>query len=196
MKNHDRLSNANTESLRCPSCDREGVRTTIQHQSFVYGEGDDAATLAVAVPVHTCDNCGLQFTDDSAATARHDAVCRHLNVMTPSEVQALRERYDMSRAEFSRLTRIGEASLGRWENGLLIQNHAYDQFLFLLKFPENVARLRDRTNSEAPAVARPGVDSEPVAQPRLRILREIPSRLAREARVFVLRPAAAVAGTT
>ena len=50
----------------------------------------------------------------------------------------------MSRAVFSRLTRIGEASLGRWENGLLIQNLAYDHLLYLLTFPENLERLKFR----------------------------------------------------
>jgi hypothetical protein len=97
----------------------------------------------------------------------------------------------MSRAEFSRLTRIGEASLGRWEKGLLIQNHAHDQFLYLLKFPENVARLRDRVGSGALAVVRAASDREPAAPPRLRVLRQISSRLVREANVFVLRPASA-----
>jgi len=111
--------------------------------------------------------------------------------MAPSEIQALREGYDMSRAEFSRLTRIGEASLGRWENGLLIQGQANDRFLYLLTFPENVARLRAR--KEAPVV-RPAIDSEFTEQPRLRVLREVPSRLAREADLFALRLTVATAG--
>src|SRR5262249_20586692 len=106
MKAHNNSASAKADAVvRCPSCDREGVRTTIRDESFVYGEGDDAATLTVKVPVHTCNHCGLEFTDDAAATVRHDAVCRHLGVLTPTEVQAIREHYDLSRAEFSRLTK-------------------------------------------------------------------------------------------
>ena len=50
----------------------------------------------------------------------------------------------MTRAAFAEMTRLGEASLARWEKGLLIQNPANDQLLYLLRFPENVERLRAR----------------------------------------------------
>jgi transcriptional regulator with XRE-family HTH domain len=49
--------------------------------------------------------------------------------------------HDMSRAAFSRLSGIGEATLNRWENGLLVQNRANDRFLRLLASPENVRKL-------------------------------------------------------
>jgi hypothetical protein len=35
----------------------------------------------------------------------------------------------MTRAAFAELTRLGDASLARWEKGLLIQNPANDQLL-------------------------------------------------------------------
>jgi transcriptional regulator with XRE-family HTH domain len=68
-------------------------------------------------------------------------------VLAPREVAALRARYDLSRAQFARLTHLGEATIARWERGELIQNAAYDQFLHLLSFPENIQRLRDRNES-------------------------------------------------
>ena len=46
----------------------------------------------------------------------------------------------MSRADFSRLTGLGEATLNRWENGILIQNAANDRYLRLLKDANNVPR--------------------------------------------------------
>jgi DNA-binding transcriptional regulator YiaG len=98
--------------------------------------------------VMTCNQCGFQFTDEVAEEARHEAVCRHLGVMTPKEIKEIRKSYGMSRAEFSHLTRIGEASLARWENGLLIQSPAYDQLLYLLTFPENLERLKSTRHGE------------------------------------------------
>jgi len=74
-------------------------------------------------------------------------VCRHLGVMTPRDVEAVRTRLRMTRAAFADLTRLGEASLARWEKGLLIQNPANDQLLYLLLFPENVERLRSRVTT-------------------------------------------------
>lgn len=132
------------ERLDCPMCGGNDVRTTIAVEKFVYGDGPEAVELTAQVPVRTCNACGFQFTDDVAEEARHEVVCRHLGVMTPKEISRIRKAYGMSRAVFSRLTRIGEASLGRWENGLLIQNPAYDHLLYLLTFPENLERLKSR----------------------------------------------------
>jgi DNA-binding transcriptional regulator YiaG len=78
--------------------------------------------------------------------------------MTPREVVAIRTRLGMTRAALSDLTRLGEASLARWEKGLLIQNAANDQLLYLLRFPENVKRLRSRPTAEN-VVARAGSSS-------------------------------------
>ena len=54
----------------------------------------------------------------------------------------------MTRLGFAELTKFGEATLGRWERGALIQNAANDQFLYLLRFAENVDRLRTRNAGE------------------------------------------------
>jgi DNA-binding transcriptional regulator YiaG len=136
------------ERLTCPVCGGNDVRTTIEMEKFVYGDGPEAVELTARVPVRTCNTCKFQFTDDVAEEIRHTAVCRHLGVMTPKEISRIRKAYSMSRAVFARLTRIGEASLARWENGLLIQSSAYDQFLYLLTFPENLERLKSRKPSE------------------------------------------------
>jgi len=84
----------------------------------------------------------MEFTDESAEVLKHAAVCKHLGVMTPAEILDLRRRYGLSRGDFARITKLGEASLARWENGNLIQSQAYDQYLSLLKDPGNFERLR------------------------------------------------------
>jgi len=136
------------ERIECPACEGQNVQTTIETETFTYGDGAEAVELTVRVPVRTCTHCGFQFTDDSAEDIRHEAVCHYLGIMSPKEIQMLRKAYDMSRVDFARLTRIGEASLARWESGQLMQNLAYDQFLYLLTFPENVERLKSRKPGE------------------------------------------------
>jgi putative zinc finger/helix-turn-helix YgiT family protein len=128
----------------CPNCGSNSVKTTVERETFTYGDGSSAAQLTADVPVRTCINCDFQFTDGEAEEARHNAVCRHLGVLTPKEILELRKRYNMSRAEFAEVTRLGEASLARWENGQLIQNAANDQLLFLLTLPSNMDLLRCR----------------------------------------------------
>jgi len=128
----------------CPSCGQTKISTRVEDTVVTYGEKENAVEIPVHIPVHHCNVCELDFTDDFAETLKHAAVCRYLNVMTPDEISSIREMYGLSRAEFARLTRLGEASLARWENGNLIQNAAYDQYLFLLTFSENLERLRMR----------------------------------------------------
>ena len=49
----------------------------------------------------------------------------------------------MTRAAFAQATGLGEASLNRWENGVLVQNAANDRYLRLLAIPEVMSRLND-----------------------------------------------------
>lgn len=128
----------------CPACGNSDVRTAVETRQFTYGTGAEATELTCQLPIRICETCGFEFTDDEAEDARLNAVCLHLGVMTPTEVGAIRQKYGLSRVEFSRITRIGEASLNRWENGITIQNAAYDNFLFLLRDPANMLQLRQR----------------------------------------------------
>lgn len=131
--------------LSCPACGADAVETIESEHQFTYGDGDRAVELKAVIPVRRCMKCRYEFLDFEAEDRQHDAVCRHLEVMTPSEVRTVRQQCGgMSRTEFARITRLGEATIGRWERGELIQNAAYDQFLYLLQYPENVERLRER----------------------------------------------------
>jgi putative zinc finger/helix-turn-helix YgiT family protein len=134
----------NGSRTECPNCGSVDLSTVPEVEAFKYGKGEEAVELSATVPLHTCHNCGFQFTDASADDAKHEAICRHLGVYTPNEVVALRTRYGLTRAQFAEITRIGEASIQRWESGQLIQNSGYDQLLFLLNYPANLELLRGR----------------------------------------------------
>jgi len=171
-------------------CGGNDIRTTIEVEKFVYGDGPEAVELTARVPVRTCNTCAFQFTDDVAEEIRHAAVCRHLGVMAPKEISKIRRAYSLSRTAFARLTRIGEASLARWENGLLIQSPAYDQFLYLLTFPENLERLKSRKLSEQLSLRHNASSQSPRAgqhRMRLRALQVTETEIA-AAEAFSLRP--------
>lgn len=135
----------------CPSCGKRSVSTRIEDRSFPYGAAESHVDLTARVAVHSCGSCSFEFLDDSAEDARHEAVCRHLGVLTPSEITSIRNKHGYNRVNFARLTQFGEASLTRWENSLLVQNAANDQFLYLLWFPDNIERLRARTRGSLPS---------------------------------------------
>lgn len=152
---HETKTSSQGESVAtCPECGGARIRTeTVQHR-FPLGDGPSQVELTAKIPLSRCQDCEAEFFDSTAEMLMHDEVCRHLGVMTPAEIHRLRERCGgLTRAEFARVTKLGEATLGRWERGELIQNPANDQLLYLLTFPENLVRLRARlaehSNSES-----------------------------------------------
>jgi putative zinc finger/helix-turn-helix YgiT family protein len=172
------------EERVCLNCGNTEIQTSFDTQSFPYGSSDDAVTLEARVPVRYCEACDLSFTDDEAEDLRHEAVCRHLGVMTPREVCEIRKRLKMTIADLARLTGIGAASLRRWESGALVQNVANDQLLFLMTFAENVSRLEERDRTQPLG----GAGSFPSSHQRISQFRSInpDERMRREAENFKL----------
>jgi putative zinc finger/helix-turn-helix YgiT family protein len=131
--------------IGCPSCGSDHVITDYVDDSFEYGEGAKAVCLTARIPLRRCQACSFAFIDEAGEIARHEAVCRHLEIMPPREIVEVRNSYGLSQEEFARVARIGRASLARWESGALYQNASSDALLYLLRFPENLERLRCRT---------------------------------------------------
>lgn len=150
MKQQNQVSSG--ETVTCGFCGGSRVNTRFENDEFLYGEGVDAVVLSATIPVHQCEACGAQFTGDAAEDIRHEAVCNHLGVLTPSEIRQLRERHHLSRGDFAKLTRIGEATIARWERGALIQNAGYDQLLRLLQLDDNIQWLQSARSSSVNAV--------------------------------------------
>lgn len=132
------------KKIECGQCGGNSIRTTWKEHAFDYGNGSEKVQLQARIPVRTCDDCHFSFTDAEAEEILHDAVCRHIGVLTPKEVYSIRQRYNLTRQEFAEASTIGEASLARWESGALLQNAANDSLLFLLSIPANLDRLRHR----------------------------------------------------
>ena len=129
------------DNLTCPQCGEGAVTTTMCLHVFSVGSGEDASDLEVQLPARQCQSCDFGFLDSEAEEIKHNALCQHLGVLTPSDVRHIRESYSMSRSAFAKLTGFGEATLGRWENGIIIQNLANDRFLRLLGSPWIMRRL-------------------------------------------------------
>ena len=139
--NRESHESETTSDLTCPDCDHNKIFTTRQDFEYVYGEGESAITLQVEIPVRRCGACECEFTDWEAEEIMHNALCAHFGVLNPSEVAGLRAKHQMSRADFARLTGLGEASLNRWEKGINIQSVSHDRFLRLLDDPRILSRL-------------------------------------------------------
>ena len=142
------------QTFECPTCDSSQVHSEIVPHKFTYGVGDTAVELSCLLPVRVCDTCGGRFVDEVGEMVRHETICQHLDRLTPTAIHRIREACG-TRAAFGELTGIGEASLSRWETGASMPTKAYDCYLYLLTFPENLHRLqahasRVRSESGAP----------------------------------------------
>lgn len=110
----------------CELCGNQPLMTELVRDPFIYGAGSEAVELSADVPVHTCSYCSISYTGEEAEIAWHEAVCRHLGVLTPREIRAIRRSRNMSRTAFASLTGCDEADLTRWERGEIIQTLAID----------------------------------------------------------------------
>ena len=128
----------------CPQCGEDSVATYWHHDTFKYGSGDSAPMLYVDLPVRRCEPCDFEFLDHEGEQLRHEAVCRHLGVLSPAEISDIRKRLGMTRAAFAEVTGLGDATLNRWEHGAAVQNLAYDRYLRLLALPGVMESLQLR----------------------------------------------------
>jgi putative zinc finger/helix-turn-helix YgiT family protein len=169
-----------TTSPACAFCGSNDVSARNEPIHFEYAGPTAVAQLTTVVRVNTCAECGGEFADSSIEDAKHEAVCRHIGALTPSDIIALRAQHDLSRAELSHLTGLGAATVARWERGVLIQTLANDRFLRLLQFPENLERLKQ-------ILARPTSSPRVIDFKRFAALRDITDKERESASSFKLR---------
>jgi putative zinc finger/helix-turn-helix YgiT family protein len=178
--------------LRIPPCDicgTPGIHEEIRREEFLYGMKDEAVTLSADVPVWVCDGCGFSFTDHRGEDARHEAVCKHLGVLAPKDIVAIREQSGLSRAAFADVLGFGIASLQRWETGSTIQNTSSDNLIRLSQNPMTLKALQQRrfNGGLRTQEASPRLDSSATLPNRFCRFPD-PRRIERQAEHFVLRP--------
>lgn len=131
MKNHQ--PSANGEFL-CPECGRGQLRELTRTEEFDFDLGNEVVKVrAERVPVKQCDNCGQVLKGPAAAAAQHEAICRTVGLLTPSEIKALRERFGWSQQYLADLTDFGIATVSRWERGRLLQNRSANKVLLAIR---------------------------------------------------------------
>lgn len=114
------------DTEKCKMCEEGEATRSYAVQEFEYGSGKDAVILSAHVPVWSCVTCDLQYVDAEGERAQHEAVCRHLGRLTPSEIKVTRISAHLTQKEFADTLQCGIASLKRWEAGALVQGRAAD----------------------------------------------------------------------
>ena len=153
MKNFNNVIHFPESQIDCVLCGSSEIATRQEEISFPVSTRGKEDTLRVTIPVHECKECEFEFTSPVADKIQHDAVCRFLNVMTPSEVREVRKKSGLTQSKFAEITGIGVASINRWEKGGVIQNPAMDNFLFLTGIPGNLNALSSRRRTSNNVIA-------------------------------------------
>jgi putative zinc finger/helix-turn-helix YgiT family protein len=133
-----------SHKVLCPECGTPNLETVQVEETFDHGGRKKPTHVTALIPIKHCRNCDFSFEDRETEKTKHRAACAQVGVQAPEEIRSIRKASGLSQREFARLTRLGGATLNRWERGHLIQNGAYDDYLYLLRFPENLERLKER----------------------------------------------------
>src|SRR5207237_108542 len=124
-KKEKREENEGQEGL-CPQCGASDLETVQVEETFDHGGRKKPIHVTAVLPIKHCRRCDFSFEDWETETARHRAACAAVGVQAPEDIRRLRKALGLSQKELARLTRLGGATLNRWERGHLMQNGAYD----------------------------------------------------------------------
>jgi len=169
--------------VTCPECGSSKLTSKQEEYRFKYGKGAEAVELSALVEVEKCGDCSFNCMGPAAEQACHEAICEHLRILKPGQIKDLRDYHRLTQANFSKITGLGEATLSRWERGVIIQNKAYDNYLYLLGLKDNMQSILDRRESREQKLS----PIEKAERPQFREL-EVGEEILRRQNSFKLRP--------
>ena len=91
-----------------------------------------AERITVGVPMRWDSDLEKWLLDGNAMEMIEDAKARHMGLMLPAEMLALRKRLGLSQRDIGELLRIGAKSWTRWESGLQRPSQSINLLLRLL----------------------------------------------------------------
>jgi len=137
----------------CDNC-RDDVETRVIERDEEFPVRGDPVRVKSSVRV--CNVCGEDIFDEELDSRNletaFDVYRERHDVISSSEIEALREKYGLSQRSLAALLGWGEVTVHRYESGA-IPDEAHNQMLRLLGDPRNVASLFERTKDRLPAAA-------------------------------------------
>jgi len=129
---------------RCLKClKRDVFPATVPYTAEVSHDGRLYKVQVPALEIPRCRSCGeLVFTNrvDEQITA---ALRAQLRLLTPAQIRESRKALKLLQQELAERLGVAEATISRWETGMLIQSRAMDNLLrAYFALPELRAALR------------------------------------------------------
>lgn len=122
----------------CRNCRQMRVEPQrVDYQDSVRYDDHLVSYLARDIEIPICQNCGEKVFTEKVDSQLCEALQRHLQLLTPSQIREGIGRLGISRKEVADRLGIAEDLLWRWAHGFSIQSRAMDNLLRLFfQIPE------------------------------------------------------------
>lgn len=110
----------------CPQCLNDSVDVGYDLKTLET-DNEKEPQIEYYHPIIKCLDCGVSSAFEGE-NAKHDALCYANTRVTPQKLVDLRNRYNMTQAEFADLIKVGEKTITRWEN----RSHYPNESIMLL----------------------------------------------------------------
>lgn len=133
-----------------------------------------AETIHVKVPAWRDPKDGDVFFDTEATAILDKVKARHMGLLTPDQIKALRKRLGLTQPQISELLQIGEKTWTRWETGRERPSRSINVLLFALNDGKlDAAYLRSVARRRSDWSARLAEAPSTPCNPWLNTVREI-----------------------
>jgi putative zinc finger/helix-turn-helix YgiT family protein len=126
----DRLTKSRPFPWICPECRKREVYPA--QVEYIAAVQHDAVLHRVPIPQLTipqCRACGELLFSGAVDEQINTALRAQLQLLTPEQIKAGREALSLAQTELAERLGVEQATLDRWETGLLIQSRAMDNLL-------------------------------------------------------------------
>ena len=118
------------ESIPCFECEEGKLLPVLE--DYITAHPKLGTVTIPDVPLLRCDSCGDTVIGD-AGNNRIDAFLdKALNVISPEEIQAFLDKYQLTQKRASELTGYGEKNISRWLTGRSRPSESVSNFLRVL----------------------------------------------------------------
>jgi putative zinc finger/helix-turn-helix YgiT family protein len=135
------------EKLFCEKCD-DFVEYDITKKEEIFNIMDKEE-IVIKSKIAICEECKNELFHEKLEKENQrkafDIYRENNNLLYPEEIAEIREKYELTQKEMSKLLGWGEITYHRYENGCL-PDKAYNTQLMLIKNPNNVRSILARGN--------------------------------------------------
>lgn len=148
------------ESIPCFDCEGGTLRPVLQDHATHHPKL--GSVTIPAVPMLRCDSCGAMVIGEEGNNRIDVFLDKALNAVSPREIQAFLNKYQLTQKRAAELTGYGEKNISRWLSGHSRPSESVSNFLRVLLAEDSAfERLRMKNFPEAVNAPHPAEERQP-----------------------------------